>query len=68
MMFLRHKVLADHTPKSHENYEIKPFFLKDITCPDGLSKVCHTAPVWPSLSTGTVTEPRTALFQIISQS
>lgn len=40
----------------------------NITCPDVLSNVYQIAPVWPSLSTGIVTEPRIVLFQIISQS
>lgn len=39
-----------------------------ITCPDGLSNVYQSAPVWPSFSTETVAEPRTVLFHIISQS
>jgi len=39
-----------------------------ITYPGELLKGYHTAPVFPSFSTGMVTEPSTAFFQIISQS
>jgi len=68
MIFSRHKKLLEVKDKQKLRNQTKFLLTAGTTCPDGLSKACHAAPVLLSLSTGTVTEPRRMLVVKIFQS